>query len=124
MPGPPPVSVADTPAYKNKKIFEKLHNLMRSLLMDATPKQNLVYKKNFISWPNFTNKNSLLPLIYGYSNSELALQFRLGLHQLFMIAFNPSFFSVGALRHSFKNPGCLYFSFLPSFMQLYVVWSW
>ena len=62
MPGPPPpLSVAETPAYKNEKIVEKLPIFSRSCLTDATLKQKSDYIKNFISWPNFTNKNSLLP---------------------------------------------------------------
>ena len=43
MPGPPPLSVAETPAYKNKKIVEKLPIFSRSCLTDATLKQKADY---------------------------------------------------------------------------------
>ena len=96
MPGPPPpLSVAETPAYKNKKIVEKLPIFSGSFLTDSTFKQKADYKKLYLM-AEFHKQNSLLPVIYGYSNSKLAIQLRLGLHQLFMIAFNPTFFSVGA----------------------------
>ena len=122
MPGPfPPLSVAETPAYKNEKIVEKWPILVdhsQSFLTDATFKQKADYKK--LSHGRISKtKIHCCPLIYGYSNSKLAIQLRLELHQLFMIAFNPTFFR-SELRHSFKNPGCLYFSFLPSFIQLNV----